>query len=968
MAIDHRTGIEALQDKKYKRDQFHAVVAHLGGEALSGVELPKLMEDIVSAVAECLNVEHCHVLELLPAANALRMIASTSLNGSIEQGQIDASPSMLPGYTLQMGQLQLVQDFREETRLQCPDLPGTKGALSAMSVPVQGQTRPFGVLEVYAAQPKAFISIDLDFLYSLANVLAAAINQNRYNEELRALNESLDEQVAERTRLAHLIQEVTVVANEAFNTNEAMRAVLDKICAYTGWPLGHVYVPGDSENAPLQSTSLWFIRDPERFESFRQVTQQTHFPPGVGLPGRVFQTGRPEWVTDLSVEGLLRVEQVKQSGLKAAFGFPVLVGAEVVAILEFFTDEVKQPDHLLLNSLANIGVQIGRVVERRRILESLEASQRRLAEAQHLARLGSWEWDIPENRVSWSETLYEVYGLKSGEFNATYEGYLERVLPEDRDRVKRVIERAYNQPAPFEFEHRIVLPDGTVRSVQARGEVIADETGKPVKMTGTSQDITELKRMEEELQAREKLLRLVVTSAPIIFWAIDRDGMITLVEGRGLSALGVAPGALVGTSIYGQLTGIPQVQDAIQKALKGKEVTAEIETEAGIFETRYSPIIDEHAEIVGVAGISLNVTERVRADAALRESEARFRTIFEGSANGISVLDLQHRFVLANPTLVTLLGYTDAELRSMDLWKVIHPIDRVKNRVLLEAVVAGERDIVRAEVRFLRRDRTLFWVNLSVTLVRNMDGTPRLALAMAEDITTRKQMEAELAEVQRQLVASGEKERLHLAQELHDEPLQDLYGLIYQFSFLEEALAGDERRKELEDVHTSLNHIVVTLRAICGELRPPTLTPFGLEGAIREHAEQFQHDHPDLKLELDLMFDGQTLPEHLRLTLFRIYQQAMSNVARHAQASNVTVRFRYDDVQAELEVEDDGLGFHVPARWVELVRQDHLGLAGAAERVELVNGHLQVASSPGKGTLFRVNIPLTTPVEETLTE
>jgi signal transduction histidine kinase len=115
--------------------------------------------------------------------------------------------------------------------------------------------------------------------------------------------------------------------------------------------------------------------------------------------------------------------------------------------------------------------------------------------------------------------------------------------------------------------------------------------------------------------------------------------------------------------------------------------------------------------------------------------------------------------------------------------------------------------------------------------------------------------------------------------------------------------------------------------------------------------------YPDLNLSLELMPDGATLPERVRLALFRIYQAALSNVTRHAQASEVTVRLILTDEEVTLEVHDDGVGFEVPERWIGLVRQGQYGLVGAAERAEAIGGRLQVSSFPGEGTLLRTVVP-----------
>lgn len=133
---------------------------------------------------------------------------------------------------------------------------------------------------------------------------------------------------------------------------------------------------------------------------------------------------------------------------------------------------------------------------------------------------------------------------------------------------------------------------------------------------------------------------------------------------------------------------------------------------------------------------------------------------------------------------------------------------------------------------------------------------------------------------------------------------------------------------------------------------------FGLEKAILSHVEQFRTEHPEIKIRLNLEPDGQRLPERVRLALFRIYQQAIANIIRHAQASKVQIRFNLDEHSARLEIEDNGRGFDVPERLVGLVRKGHLGLVGAAERAEAIGGKLTISSQPGKGTTIQVEVNL----------
>ena len=230
-------------------------------------------------------------------------------------------------------------------------------------------------------------------------------------------------------------------------------------------------------------------------------------------------------------------------------------------------------------------------------------------------------------------------------------------------------------------------------------------------------------------------------------------------------------------------------------------------------------------------------------------------------------------------------------------------------------------------------------------------------LTRAQFLTRSGHFEWDRYSIRRRLIESVEKERLRLAQDLHDIPIQDLYGLIYQLDDLQDSLSDSDGVKTLDEFKHTLHKVVNSLRSICGELRPPSLSPFGLEVAIRDHVEKFCNQYPTMRVNLELMPDKQVLSDSLRLSLFRIYQQTINNVARHAEATEVDIRFSWDDEMIILEIEDNGKGFDVPQEWADLTQEDHLGLLGIAERVESMGGKLEILSAPGSGTLIRTLIP-----------
>ena len=352
------------------------------------------------------------------------------------------------------------------------------------------------------------------------------------------------------------------------------------------------------------------------------------------------------------------------------------------------------------------------------------------------------------------------------------------------------------------------------------------------------------------------------------------------------------------------------------------------------------------------------ITERLSAKQALDMSEARFRSIFEFTTVGIKVLDLDGKILQTNYAFQSMIGYTEEELVGNPFYKFLHPEDVHRASKLFHGAKVDGASYFRFEHRAIHKDRSVVWVKTIFTVIKdaNDDQRPAFVVGILENITDQKRIELEMAELNSRLQNSMELERLRLAQELHDNPMQSLYSAIYRIEELRGA-ANPELKEALGDVKQHIQDVLQDLRATAKELRPPTIFNFGLENAIRSHANDVLEKHPHLSIYLSLAHDRQILPEKVRLALFRIFQQSLANVLRHAKATEVHVRFSFDAEEAHLEITDNGTGFDVPHNWIDFVRQGHYGLAGSAERANALGGVFKVQSKPGSSTTIKVTIP-----------
>ncbi len=310
----------------------------------------------------------------------------------------------------------------------------------------------------------------------------------------------------QETEFMQLIQQVAMAANEAHSVMEAFQTSLDRICAFTRWPVGHVYFRKDEQSDTLSTSQLWHLDDTTEFQTFKKLTEQTEFGRGVGLPGRVLAHGRASWIPDITRDpNFPRARMANDLGIRGGFAFPVMVGSEVMGVLEFFARQVETPNTRLLEVMEIIGTQLGRVLERKRqelAREETDARIRGIVETAADAIISISEAGIIQSFNSAAEqmfgyTVQEIIGqnvsiLMPSPYREKHDAYLERYLT--------------GHPSTIFGRSRELVgqrKDGSIFPMELA--VSEAKVGSRRTFTGIVRDVSERKHYEQDLrEAKER--------------------------------------------------------------------------------------------------------------------------------------------------------------------------------------------------------------------------------------------------------------------------------------------------------------------------------------------------------------------------------------------------------------------------------------------------------------------------------
>jgi PAS domain S-box-containing protein len=293
------------------------------------------------------------------------------------------------------------------------------------------------------------------------------------------------------------------------------------------------------------------------------------------------------------------------------------------------------------------------ISERVAATEALRAREAELSAALDAARMGVWHWDMRSGEVVWSREAYGIFGSYGERFDGTVDGYMSLILPEDLPSIQADIQDAIEGTGDYSTEVRL-KPDaeGKIRWMAGAGRIAFDEDHVPLALHGLVWDITEQRSAEQALRETEARLASVVDHAPVVLFAFDVEGRVTLSEGRHPLPLGLESDQLVGRSAYEVFADSPSFIENLRRAMEGNEVVSTVPLGASVFDARFSPVRDRADRITGVIGIATDITGIVQAEA----EQAKLVSLVEGTQDFIALATLDGSPSYVNPAGLSLVG------------------------------------------------------------------------------------------------------------------------------------------------------------------------------------------------------------------------------------------------------------------------------------------------------------------------
>jgi PAS domain S-box-containing protein len=390
------------------------------------------------------------------------------------------------------------------------------------------------------------------------------------------------------------------------------------------------------------------------------------------------------------------------------------------------------------------------ITDRKRAEQALRISRERYQLSTRAANVGVWDWNVETNEFYVDPNVKEILGYKDEEIPNDIDVWMTKVHPDDREPVMAAAQACLDgKTREYVIEHRMLHKNGCIRWILSRGNVIRDEKGNAVRMVGTDTDITERRRAQEELKAGENKYRTLLENLPQKIFLKDRNSVYLSCNENFARDLGIKAEEIAGKTDYDYFPKeLADKYTADDKRIVKSGKTEDIEEryiqggQEVFVHTVKTPVKDERGNLIGLLGIFWDITEGRRAQQALRESEERYRVLFEGSAEGILIADAEtKRFKYANPALSKILGYSTEEFSAMGV-PDIHPKEELGKLISEFEVRAKEERTLAPNIPCVRKDGKIIYADIN-TARALIDGR-QCNIGLFRDVTERKLAEEAL--------------------------------------------------------------------------------------------------------------------------------------------------------------------------------------------------------------------------------
>jgi len=866
-----------------------------------------------------------------------------------------------------------------------------------VGIPLSARYALEGVLAVFSRTASPPEAETLDALGALAVQAALAVENVR-----------LDAHGERRRREAEALAAVGQALAYSLDPHVVAQLIADSVIALLGARNGAVYrlEPATGDLVAVAFAGMHV-----------DATAPLVLPRGVGLVGRAVHEGRSLSTRDALEDPRVVFppelrERFQRYDLGAVMAAPLLVSGKPIGALGVaagrgaaFDDEARR----LLEAFADqaaIALNNARLFAAERSARAhAEAAERRFRGLVESIDGVVAEFDVATRRVLFvSPQAGALLGYPLAAWTAEPDFWRERLHPADRERVLAFTRTEAAAGRNHVQEYRMLAADGRVVWVRESASLVR-EPDQPPRLRCLQVDISERKRAEALLDGEKRVLETIAAGQPLarVLEALCRavesqgDGMlcaVPLVEGDRLRG-GAAPSlarayveAVDGAPI-GPHAGAAEAAVFHRRPVVVEDIGVEPRWEHralalahGLHACWAVPVLDagglplaafavyfrnprrpgdEDRRVVDrlarLAGIAI---ERARAEAALRDSEQRYRTLVTNIPDVVWLVDRAGHTLFVSPNVEKVGGYTAEELyrAGSDGWfGRIHPDDLPMVRRHFEALFQNGAGTFDVEYRLRHRDGRWIWLHdRAVATYEGPDTT--YVYGLYSNITDRRQADEIRALLLNQVITVQEEERRRIARELHDETAQSLASLLLGLSALQKARTLKAAQGQARDLHVVATHALAEVRRLAWGLRPSVLDDLGLVTALERYAGEFGRTRGVRVAVQTAGLEGERLPAAVETALYRIMQEALSNVARHAGARRVQVQLQRRGATVTLVVEDDGQGFDPAQPPAPATAARGLGIHSMRERAAVHKGALAIDSAPGRGTRVSVEIPV----------